>query len=83
MKLIIYLPALNEEKHIRSVLGNLPKVLELTLHDGVDPRSGKRIGLATGPIDSFDDLFAAYRRQLRHLIGVCQRYGRSLPGWRR
>ena len=28
MKLIIYLPALNEEKHIRSVLGNLPKTLE-------------------------------------------------------
>jgi formate C-acetyltransferase len=27
---------------------NLPKVLELTLHNGVDPHAGKPLGLATG-----------------------------------
>ena len=27
---------------------NIPKVLEITLHNGIDPRSGKQIGLQTG-----------------------------------
>jgi len=52
---------------------NMPKVLELTLNDGVDPRTGRRIGLATGDPEafaSFEELFDAYRRQLRHLIDV-------------
>jgi formate C-acetyltransferase len=52
---------------------NLPKVLEITLHDGLDPRSGKRIGLATGGPESFasfDQLFEAFRRQVRHFVDV-------------
>ncbi|MBN1978681.1 MAG: glycyl radical protein [Anaerolineae bacterium] len=52
---------------------NLPKVLEITLHDGVDPRTGKRIGLETGDptqFSTFDALFAAYRKQLDHFIDV-------------
>ncbi len=52
---------------------NLPKVLEITLHNGVDPRTGKRIGLETGdPRDfaSFEALFAAFERQLRYFIDI-------------
>ena len=52
---------------------NLPKVLEITLHNGVDPRTGKLIGLQTGEPASFatfDDLFAAFERQLRHFIDI-------------
>jgi formate C-acetyltransferase len=52
---------------------NMPKVLELTLHRGRDPRTGRQIGLDTGDptaFGSFDDLLAAYRRQLRYLIDV-------------
>jgi pyruvate formate-lyase/glycerol dehydratase family glycyl radical enzyme len=52
---------------------NLPKVLEITLHDGVDPRTGKRIGLETGAptrFETFDELFAAYRKQLDHFIDI-------------
>ena len=52
---------------------NMPKVLELTLHNGVDPRSGRSIGLATGePTEfaSFDELFEAYRKQLNHFIEI-------------
>ena len=43
---------------------NMPKVLEITLHNGVDPRTGKRIGLETGDprqFPDFEELFAAYR----------------------
>lgn len=52
---------------------NLPKVLELALHDGVDPRTGRRLGPATGDprgFGGFDALFAAFERQLRHFVDV-------------
>jgi len=52
---------------------NMPKVFELALNDGIDPRTGLRLGPATGDprsFRSFDDLFAAYRTQLRHFIDV-------------
>ncbi len=52
---------------------NLTKVLELTLNDGLDPRTGRRLGLKTGrPQDwkSFDELFAAFERQLVHFVEI-------------
>ncbi|MCL6429471.1 MAG: glycyl radical protein [Anaerolineae bacterium] len=52
---------------------NMPKILELTLNDGVDPRTGRRIGLETGDpeqFQSFDGLFQAYARQLRYFVDV-------------
>ena len=69
---------------------NLVKVLEITLHNGVDPRTGKHIGLPTGDpagFASYDDLWEAYSRQLEHFIGIKVRgnniieqlYARYLP----
>ncbi len=52
---------------------NLPKVLELTLNRGLDPRTGQRVGWDTGdPASwtSFQDLMEAFRSQLRYLIDV-------------
>lgn len=52
---------------------NLPKVLEITLNNGVDPRTGKKIGLETGDprsFESFDELFEAFRKQANHFIAV-------------
>ncbi len=52
---------------------NIPKILELTLHDGVDPRTGKRIGPATGDpggFGSYDELFDAFRRQMNYFIDI-------------
>jgi pyruvate formate-lyase/glycerol dehydratase family glycyl radical enzyme len=52
---------------------NLPKVLELTLHDGLNPLAGKRIGLRTGgaaDFRSFDQLFEAFGRQVRHWVDI-------------
>ncbi|HVP38394.1 MAG TPA: trans-4-hydroxy-L-proline dehydratase [Candidatus Saccharimonadales bacterium] len=52
---------------------NMPKVLELALHDGVDPRTGRRLGPATGEpagFGSFEQLFAAYEAQLRHFVDL-------------
>jgi len=52
---------------------NLPKILEITLNNGVDPRTGKQIGLQTGDVtkmQSFDELMDAYRRQLNYFIDI-------------
>ena len=52
---------------------NLTKVLEVTLNNGLDPRTGKTIGLETGDpraLASYEDLLAAFRRQVRHFIDI-------------
>ncbi len=52
---------------------NWPKVLELALNDGLDPRTGRRVGPATGEartFGSFEQMLEAYRRQLRHAVEV-------------
>lgn len=52
---------------------NLPKVFEITLNNGTDPQTGRRIGLETGSpasFDSFEELFAAFRQQLDHFIDI-------------
>jgi pyruvate formate-lyase/glycerol dehydratase family glycyl radical enzyme len=52
---------------------NIPKVLEITLNNGIDPRTGKKIGLETGdPVRfrSFDELFDAFTKQLNHFIDI-------------
>jgi pyruvate-formate lyase len=52
---------------------NLPKVLEITLYNGIDPRTGKYIGLRTGTaadFESYDALFDAYNKQLNHFIDI-------------
>jgi formate C-acetyltransferase len=65
--------AFGKEAFILTGYFNLPKVLEIALHDGVDPRTGTRLGPATGEPETFatfDDVFAAFETQLRHLIDV-------------
>ncbi|MCX7828586.1 MAG: glycyl radical protein [Thermanaerothrix sp.] len=52
---------------------NVPKILEITLNDGVDPLTGKRIGIPTGgpsAFRSFDELYEAFERQLRYVVDV-------------
>ncbi|EHM09480.1 pyruvate-formate lyase [Thermanaerovibrio velox DSM 12556] len=52
---------------------NVPKILEITLNDGVDPLTGKRIGIPTGgpsAFESFEDLYRAFERQLQYVVDV-------------
>ncbi len=52
---------------------NMPKVLEITLNNGVDPRTGQKIGLETGSpasFETFEEVFSAYKKQLRHFIDI-------------
>jgi len=52
---------------------NWPKILEITLNNGRDPRTGRKVGLETGDPStfvSFDDLFNAYRKQLHYFVNL-------------
>jgi formate C-acetyltransferase len=65
--------AFGKEAYILTGYFNLTKVLEITLNNGVDPRTGKRIGIETGDpckFESHDELFRAFHRQLRHFVDI-------------
>jgi len=65
--------AFGKEAYILTGYFNLPKVFELALHHGVDPRTGQQLGPRTGEPDAFrtfDDLYAAYRAQFRHFLEI-------------
>jgi formate C-acetyltransferase len=65
--------AFGKESYILTGYFNLVKILEIALHNGVDPRTGRQIGPQTGDpagFTSFDRLFEAFRQQLRHFIDI-------------
>jgi formate C-acetyltransferase len=65
--------AFGKEAYILTGYFNTAKVLEITLNNGVDPRTGKRIGVETGDprrFSTYQELFAAFRKQLRYFIDV-------------
>jgi trans-4-hydroxy-L-proline dehydratase len=65
--------AFGKEAFILTGYFNMPKVLELTLHNGIDPRTGEQLGPRTGQIEelrSFDELVDAYHRQFRHFLEI-------------
>jgi len=52
---------------------NWPKILEITLNNGVDPRTSVKVGIETGDpkgFSSFDELLGAYRKQLEYFVDV-------------
>lgn len=65
--------AFGKEAYILTGYFNIPKVLEITLHNGIDPRTGKQIGLQTGnprQFNSFEELLTAFERQMLHFIDI-------------
>ncbi len=65
--------AFGKEAYILTGYFNLVKVLEITFHNGRDPRTGEHIGCESGmprEFGSFEDLSAAYRRQLHHFLDI-------------
>jgi pyruvate-formate lyase len=52
---------------------NLPKVFEITLNNGIDPRTGKEIGLRSGDpaqFSSYQELFKAFQKQVKHFVDI-------------
>ena len=82
--------AFGKEAYILTGYFNLVKVLELALHDGFDPRTGRQLGPHTGAaedFETFDDVFGAFEMQLRHFVDVkirgnqviARMYAREMP----
>jgi len=65
--------AFGKENYTLTGYFNLIKVLEITLHNGTDPRTCKEIGIKTGDprnMQSFADLFSAFTLQLNHFVNI-------------
>jgi len=65
--------AFGTESYILTGYFNLPKILEITLHNGHDPRTMKLTGLQTGRAEDFDSYFQlleAYRKQVNHFADI-------------
>ena len=65
--------AFGKESYILTGYFNIPKVLEITMHNGIDPGTGRRIGPETGELSSFetfDELYDAFETQLRYFIDI-------------
>jgi len=65
--------AFGKEAYVLTGYLNVPKILEVTLHNGVDPVSGRKVGLETGnPCDfaGYDDLYAAFMKQVHYFVDM-------------
>jgi len=52
---------------------NWPRILEITMNNGIDPQTGKQIGLQAGKpsnFTSFDELMGAYKKQLQYFVDL-------------
>ncbi len=65
--------AFGREAYILTGYFNLPKILEITLLNGVDSQTGKQLGIKTGDISTlktYEDLLDAFKKQLKYFIDI-------------
>ncbi len=65
--------AFGKEAYLLTGYLNTPKILEITLNNGVDPNSGKEMGLKTGDprnFKSFEELYDAWHRQMVYFVNL-------------
>lgn len=65
--------AFGKEAYLLTGYLNTPKILEITLNNGIDPNTGKKLGLETGDPRSFKsyaELYDAYHKQLLYFINM-------------
>ncbi|MFC1986720.1 pyruvate formate lyase family protein, partial [Chloroflexota bacterium] len=61
------------------ILFNPPKVFELALNNGIDPRTGKQLGPATGDarnFKSYEELYDAFIKQFEYFAELAAKVGR-------
>ena len=65
--------AFGKEAYVLTGYLNVPKILEITLNNGVDPLTGEMVGIETGEPGSFgtyEELFEAFKKQLAHIVDL-------------
>ncbi|MBT3383140.1 MAG: glycyl radical protein [Prolixibacteraceae bacterium] len=63
--------AFGKEAYLLTGYLNIPKILEITLNNGIDPLTGKVAGIETGnPLNfkSFEELYKAFLKQLNFVV---------------
>ena len=65
--------AFGKEAYILTGYLNTPKILEITLNNGIDPVSGKKLGLETGDprtFKTYQELYDAYHKQMVYFVNM-------------
>ena len=65
--------AFGKEAYLLTGYLNTPKILEITLNNGVDPETGKKLGLETGDpreFKTYEELYAAWRQQMIYFVNL-------------
>jgi formate C-acetyltransferase len=65
--------AFGKEAYLLTGYLNTPKILEITLNNGIDPQTGKKLGLDTGDprtFKSFEELYEAWHKQMVYFVNL-------------
>ena len=65
--------AFGKEAYLLTGYLNTPKILEITLNNGIDPETGKKLGIETGDprqFKSFEELYEAWHRQMIYFVNL-------------
>lgn len=65
--------AFGKEAYILTGYLNTPKIFEITLNNGIDPITGKKLGLETGDprtFKTYEELYEAYHTQMVHFVNM-------------
>jgi len=65
--------AFGKEAFILTGYLNVPKLLEVTLNNGIDPLTGNKVGIETGDprqFKTYQDLYRAFVAQLNHVVDL-------------
>ncbi|UKK65407.1 glycyl radical protein [Prevotella communis] len=65
--------AFGKEAYLLTGYLNTPKILEITLNNGIDPQTGKKLGLETGDprsFKTFEELYKAWHKQMVYFVNL-------------
>lgn len=65
--------AFGKEAFVLTGYLNVPKLIEVTLNNGIDPVTGKRVSIKTGDprkFTSYDELYEAFVKQLNYIVDL-------------
>jgi formate C-acetyltransferase len=65
--------AFGKEAYLLTGYLNTPKILEITLNNGIDPETGKKLGIETGvprTFQTFDELYEAWHKQMIYFVNL-------------
>ena len=65
--------AFGTESYILTGYFNLVKIFEITMHDGIDPLTGKKVGIRTGNMskfNSFEQVINAFEKQVQYFVDI-------------